>query len=534
MGESTKTQRSAPYPYTFYGSTVYIRHNHRPDGTIEQLEVSKRDKPSKWGTRSCGKILFTRRYAIGRNVQIQEDGPDAKRIIQKRLDDVIPNQFFPAFFAAHRNYLTDSLQLAVVLPYAWQTVKYEQAYADASLEDKELAVAAMMKRFGSWEIRNLSPKQVAPVLFEMARESKKTAKQCYIVFNRIFESVLQNLSKEIAGEWRRYYFRLPRGSYLPTYQVRKRLLSPILNERQCREILKQCVEGVKRVPEKDDGAKAAQKYFAAAIMLIEGISLEEVCALRLDSFQSMNCYAGCYLHIREETVRQGRKQAENRERRPRYSVRELQDPYRCRNLGVGTRLKEMLDVVRSRNADPKALLLSRKNNTKRILPPEDFEDWLEKTFRSVIGKPEIYSDKVVEGIARVSDYLRNTALYMYRVYGIASEELLHHIGAPPKMTDGMYYADFNAESALVKVAKIQDLWLANILPHPDPCLSYERLFGERYKCIGQVCGSPHQVPYMKMTIEIPPGAQMEDDLIVALAGQFGFSASIITDAVKGD
>ena len=237
------------------------------------------------------------------------------------------------------------------------------------------------------------------------------------------------------------------------------------------------------------------------------------------------------MQIREEVVLQGEKQKkrDERTRKPRYSIKEPENYYQCRNLGVGVRLEEMLDVLKKRNTDPNALLLSRKSNAKRLLHPEDFESWLEEKFRDVIGKPEIYSDKIVEDTAYVSDYLWNTALHMYRSNGMENEELLHHFGLPPKRTDGVYYADFNAESALVKAARIQDLWLANILPHPNEC-SLEK----GSEILGRACGQPHQIPYLKLTIEIPPGTQLDNDLVVMLSGQFGFSASIVSDAMEND
>lgn len=523
MGEKTERKRKLPDPYTFYGSTVYVRSIHRPDGTIRHLEVSKRDKSSELGKYDYGKILLTRRYAISETVRIKDDSSDAGHIIREKLDDVLPNQFFPDFFDNYRDCLSNDLQLAVVLPYAWQKIKVAQKYTNASLDDKEPAIKIMLKYFGGNPIHELSPKYVAPILNDIAQISKKTAKQCNIIFHLLFETVLQNVDKEIATDWRSFHFRVPRGSYLPTYQVRKRLLAPILNEAQCSEIIRRCTKGME--------TKEAPRFFAAALMLIEGVSLKEICALRLDCFRNMKCYTGCYLQIREEVVLQGEKQKkrDERTRKPRYSIKEPENYYQCRNLGVGVRLEEMLDVLKKRNTDPNALLLSRKSNAKRLLHPEDFESWLEEKFRDVIGKPEIYSDKIVEDTAYVSDYLWNTALHMYRSNGMENEELLHHFGLPPKRTDGVYYADFNAESALVKAARIQDLWLANILPHPNEC-SLEK----GSEILGRACGQPHQIPYLKLTIEIPPGTQLDNDLVVMLSGQFGFSASIVSDAMEND
>jgi hypothetical protein len=39
---------------------------------------------------------------------------------------------------------------------------------------------------------------------------------------------------------------------------------------------------------------------------------------------------------------------------------------------------------------------------------------------------------------------------------------------------------------------------------------------------------------LKLTIEIPPGTQLDNDLVVMLSGQFGFSASIVSDAMEND
>ena len=115
-------------------------------------------------------------------------------------------------------------------------------------------------------------------------------------------------------------------------------------------------------------------------------------------------------------------------------------------------------------------------------------------------------------------------MYMYRTYGMTDEELFHHFGLPPKSTDGIYYADFNAESSLMKTSKIQDLWISNILPSTDA-------LREKAGCetIAQVGGIPHQIPYLELTIDILPGTCLEQDMLIRLIGQYGFSASIVTD-----
>lgn len=86
--------------------------------------------------------------------------------------------------------------------------------------------------------------------------------------------------------------------HIPHQASGKRLLAPVLlSELQCQTI-RRCVEEVTK--------KADPKYFAAAVMLIEGVSLEEICALRLDCFRSLRSYPGRYLQISKEVVPMGR------------------------------------------------------------------------------------------------------------------------------------------------------------------------------------------------------------------------------------
>ena len=516
-----KQTRKQPYPYTYYGSTVYIRHIHNSDGRIDKLDVSIRNGSVRSVELAYGKITFSRRYQLGHQYVIAEDSPDAVRVLQDRLNSILPNQFFPSYFEHDRDGLHNELQLAVVFPYAWRKIKATFDYTDASLEDKEVAVETILQTFGSWTIHELSPTAVAPELNRIAQKSKKTAAQCSILFHHLFEAVLQNVDRAVSVDWNSYHFRAPRGRYLPAYQARKRLLAPVLSELQCQTILRRCVEEVTK--------KADPKYFAAAVMLIAGVSLEEICALRLDCFHSLRSYPGHYLQISKEVVPMGKSRSKPERTPVKYTVTDPENIDQYRNIGVGNLLSGLLDHMTRQYADQTAFLLVKYRNKKRCMNPDAYEAWLEKTFRDVIGDPEIYSDKKIKSSASVSDFLSSTAMYMYRSYGMTEEEQLHHFGLSSKNTDGIYYADFNSESALVKASKIQDLWLSNLLPSAAP-----GVVKEGYDTLGYVSDRPHQIPYLEMTIDIPPETCLDQDLVVRLIGQYGFSASIMAETPEHD
>ena len=516
-----KQTRKQPYPYTYYGSTVYIRHIHNSDGRIDKLEVSIRNGSVRSVEFAYGKITFSRRYQLGHQYAVTEDSPDAARVIQDRLNSILPNQFFPSYFEHHRDGLHNELQLAVVFPYAWRKIKATFDYTDAAREDKKAAVETILQTFGSWTIHELAPTAVAAELNRIAQRSKKTAAQCSIIFHHLFETVLQNVDRAVSVDWHSYHFHTSRGHYLPAYQARKRLLAPVLSELQCQTILRRCVEEVTK--------KADPKYFAAAVMLIEGVSLEEICALRLDCFRSLRSYPGRYLQISKEVVPMGRSRSKPECAPVKYTVTDPENIYQYRNIGVGSLLSGLLDHMTRQCADQTAFLLVKYRNKKRCMSPDAYEAWLEKTFRDVIGKPELYSDKIISSSASASDFFAGTAMHMYRSCGMTGEELLHHFGLSPKNTDGIYYADFNSESALVKAGKIQDLWLSNLLPSAAPCA-----VKEGYDTLGHAGDIPHQIPRLEITIDIPPGTRLEQDLVVRLTGQYGFSASIMAETPERD
>lgn len=114
MAVGTKRTRKQPYPYAYYGSTVYIRHIHNSDGIIDRLEVSVRDDNPKSDKCEYGKVLFSRRYQVGYRINIADDSPDTAQVLHSRLNSILPNQFFPSYFEHHRDGLHNELQLAVI------------------------------------------------------------------------------------------------------------------------------------------------------------------------------------------------------------------------------------------------------------------------------------------------------------------------------------------------------------------------------------------------------------------------------------
>ena len=57
---------------------------------------------------------------------------------------------------------------------------------------------------------------------------------------------------------------------------------------------------------------------------------------------------------------------------------------------------------------------------------------------------------------------------------------------------------------------------------------------EGYDTLGHAGDIPHQIPRLEITIDIPPGTRLEQDLVVRLTGQYGFSASIMAETPERD
>lgn len=217
----------------------------------------------------------------------------------------------------------------------------------------------------------------------------------------------------------------------------------MLTDEQCRVIIRRCTT-------RAENGTITGVDVALMLLLIQGIKLEELCALDLSDFSYLNEFRErMSVWIHRELIK-GTKN---------YMRKDIDDPYRKRRLGLTHIVKECVDALIAYRGNRDGPLLPHKSNSKRRMNPVELRAELGKVLRDEKIEPrQITSGKAM----RLKDPLKllaNTGRAELRKAGYEEEEIRHTYGMMPQLTSAVSYCDYESEAEMNKLGAIQDRWL---------------------------------------------------------------------------
>lgn len=518
--------RDAPMRVEYHGLPIYVQPLCR-DGVVRKITVSYRENRSQRGARQVcdyGKILLKRDYTPKSNQPLPADQEIPSEVIVATLDTVMIPYFLPKLFRKCPELLRADLQWSLLGPYALSQLHQMSNLKRKTKESQNEAMDLMVQRWGKLPLSDILPERCAADLLVL---SETKAMECRNVLRQIFGGVYANVVS--APEcWARFKM-MGRGKNFPAAaQTRKALLPPIFSDSEVAEIWQTCCSNLK-------GGKTDGLFLATLLMLLTGISVEEVCALRKKDFVAVDGYDGFYKFVliwevreqssskRKKGTSQGTstemaKKPNRRARGFRHEVVPISSPYRQRELSLGRLISPLLCAHFHGRADDE-FLVNHPRNINRRFPPEKFDEWLENTFSSILQKKRDDGKLLNLQITQsVSTYLRETAFHNLKRYGYNEEELRNLRGLSPAHMDAQHYIGFSAPSEQVTMAVIQDRWIDYTVKRRNE----ETLSSKRYASM-QI---PRKITWMHIKLKIPPGTEKEVQMM--LAALRGFHGSVHT------
>lgn len=239
------------------------------------------------------------------------------------------------------------------------------------------------------------------------------------------------------------------------------------------------VQAITRCRENICLGREASKFLAALIMIINGISIEEVCALRAKHLLSFDSNEKGLL-IEDIVVNQRKKDNDTQHtRRSRHTI-EAMEPPENRILGVSSILAKCWDIYAGQHPDFKGeqLLLTSNENRKRILAPADFKLFLDKNFSDIIpGNCLVIEDEKIRTSFDIEDTCIAVARYLLTdLADYSNEELRYHFAQKPAAMDGRHYSGFDAPSAIITMGKMQTNALARLLGSGDATSTSSKVY----------------------------------------------------------
>lgn len=437
-------------------------------------------------------------------LQIGEYPPED--IIRQTLQEKIAKLFLPALFAEYPKARNGKIHFSALGQYALDKLHASKSYADSSRSAHQTHLQKMIEFWGDMPMDAITPDNCANDLTHSMEPS--AAKACIALLRRIYPIALASIATDL-HVWDRYRQPGRRTKYSPKRRVRTRLIDNPPSPGQIAQAIQQCMAGIR-------AGREAEKYLAALIMLVEGIDVEEVCALRADSFIPVPEYPGSWcLRIERIVITQGDSHKEGRSRAPRHKIENMQPP-EARTLGVSGILSRCWGEYQQNHPEFVAgqLLLNNPKNEDRIFAPDTFRVWLRETFGWIlpaivlaVGGAEVSTSYEVEdAFWAASNYL------LADLGGYADEELRYHFAKKPLKMDGKHYAGFDAPSELVTLGKMQDKAIAALLGGICPAASSTKAY--------QVLGRAGHVSRIHMEIDIAALLQSgysEKDLLLRLS-----------------
>lgn len=439
-------RRKNPMLYPFAGMQLLVgtyKANGRVDISFKTHEMER---------------VFTMEYkpaGRGEGLCVGEYLPED--IIRQTLEAKLVKFFIPALFAAHPKARNGEIHFSALGQYALDKLHASKPYADEGKNKRQTHLRKMIALWGDMPMEAITPDNCAHALTHSMEAS--AAKACIALLRRIYPIALAGITADL-HVWDRYKQPGRKTTYSPKRRVRTRLIDNPPSPGQIAQAIQQCMSGI-------CAGREAEKYLAAQIMIVEGIDVEEVCALQGDSLASVPGYQGNWcLEIKEIVVQQGDGRRKDRVRDNKHTIESMQPPER-RTLGVSKIVSQCWSEYQAKHPEFTAdqLLLKNPDNEERVLHPDAFRVWLGEAFGwilpetvlSVGGAAVSTSYEVEDAFWAASNYLLSD------LGGYADEELRYHFGKKPLKMDAKHYAGFGAPSELVTMGKMKDKAIAALL-----------------------------------------------------------------------
>lgn len=451
-----KKERQAAQVYNYHGFPVYYRVEHRKDG--DALILSLRDE--------LGQMKY-------------EDSPHrfpkaAKGDIEQALE-LLGLKFLMRCFAPtskdslarREKYVKEgSLPFGALWHMDISVLKEKNGWRTNTFEKYNRQIEPLLSAFGEHPLDQFTPTNCISVLEKMSYQDHC---QCVNLLRRIFECECSFGScKE--NPWTNYKPQARRKKGKTTENLRQKELTT----EQCREIMALCQ------------AKASLSsyggiYLAAAFLLLTGLSLPELCALRLSDVKVLSEPKGC-LAIQidhERYLPEGAKQ---------YKLNAIEEGYRKRTLILPDFLSSLIaahfppmeNMPEKQFQNP---LIHGPKGYLQVARPDQLRRELNRTFGGICGSSEFGAPLSAE------DRLRQTAQWNLRRVGFTEEEMRYHFGWAPQTTAAKSYNDFACASQLNRRRRIQNRWAKKVCPPPVAEGSVKMTAGIKsfYPASGKLC-----------------------------------------------
>lgn len=379
-------------------------------------------------------------------------------IINWTLQTKFAKFFLPALFKHSPDARNGKIHFRALGEYALHMIQSSTPYADSTREVQEHALARMISLWGNRPMQDIIPSNCGNDLTNNMEMS--TATTCISLLRQIYPVALAGCVDDL-HLWTRYRQVGRKPRYSATRQVRKQLLNVPLPPGKICAAIKRCIN----LLETDtDAAKA----LAALVILIEGITVEEACALQANSLTEIAGYPNSWqLIIKKIIVSQRHPASGNHYSRDARHIIVDTFPPEARTLGCCRILSHYWHTYAIHHPEfaKNQLLLHNPDNRNRTLSPNQYRQWLNETFSDLLPDNTLAVDNnEISTSFDVEDVFRATSQYLLSdLAGYSSEELRHHFAKKPLKMDGKHYAGFDSPSALVTQGIMQDRALAYLL-----------------------------------------------------------------------
>lgn len=509
--EDKRAKRNEPWEVDYHGMVLHIRLEHNLETKeIKKIVVTVREELEEQGRHrvAYGKVLLTRKYTPVCQHTLYDGDVDLETAVQATLDKKMADSFLPDLFKAYPTMMVPELSCAILLPYALNRLNAIKSVGKGTLLERKKALEDILAHWGDSPLLELTPERCAPVLLEMP---KKRAEKCITLLRQVFAGTFVQIVTD-PHQWEHYHMSGRRGKFDATQRIRRELLSAEYTDAQCAIFVQRCSLGVAR------NNKKATWYAMAGIMLVTGLTVEKVCALRTEDFKRMKEYIGMYVDVHQELVVPEISKKEGRKRRIRNTAVEIDDCHN-RRLALGSWARELSAPIAE--IDGRALVLHDPRNAQRCLDPKKYAKWLADTFGDITAGRAAYGMEEIKDTHTVEDYLCGTAPFYLVKNGYLAEEVRHQKGLAPRHTDAQYYVDLQSETELVTMAAMQDQWIANLSVEKKKDISHN---SSRKKY--EYEGKPKQLLRARITILLPPGTELPTDMRICLSATGGMTAVV--------
>lgn len=485
--------------YRYYGFPICYRQEHRKDGDVFVLSYRSRD-----GT---GRILFE---------DTPRRPPKAHRgDVSAALNVLAPEFLQRCFDKSTQQGVERRMAATLTLGVAWAIDRLlfqkEGGWNRATALRYEIQFQKFLKKCGSWPLAQVTPNACAHTLECLSRKDHEV---CVSLLRRIF------LQQMICGA----ICENPWDGYVPSDRrskksyhtlLRSNIKEAMLTDAQTRSMVALCFENLER---RSNGSL----YFAGLLLVLLGLPLKEICALRYQDAAVLEYYpARLVLRITQEYVQPDGCR--------NYARQGLTDPWQIRTLPVPGLVAEAFwrrrDAMCKRLSDDAERLsnlplIHTPKNINSAMPAHDLRRWLAdhldpegKNKSGRKGKSKKAPPPAAAPFAPPIDLVKRmqtTAIRNLDRSGYEEEELRYHLGKHPGLVSAKHYCDFASEAELNKMGCLQDRWANRLWPastdadqpggagragEPQRCLAALGSVAE-WKVAGLRCG-------LHLTIPIP-------------------------------